>query len=212
MRHIVTLLTLFVTANAAASEWALIVEPRPVAAWALACEPIEAAPRARRAMLFTAAWCGPCQQMKRDTLPPLAKSGWRIGDSTSDHIQVIDSDSNPALMQRWHVSRLPTTIYIEDEAEVRRVVGFQTPVQIGELFDPPAKQTAAATYAARWTYPGSGRADLIRHLADEHNYTVESLERMTTDQLSRLHDTDHDSTTRRPARRLSLQSFLFGGG
>lgn len=227
MKYVLGFLAILCPAILYGNDWALIVEQKPVSAWALTCEPvnqddaqaqahalIRSIPRTRRALLFTATWCGPCNQMKRDTLPPLRERGWLVGDQSSDHIQVIDADEFPGLVKLWNVTRFPTMIYLENESEANRAVGVQSPHDVGRLFDRAVQSATAqksSSYQARWTFPGNGREDLIAHLASEnHNYTIESLRSMTTDQLFQLHDSDHDKGVRQTRRRFSLPFISFG--
>lgn len=60
---------------------------------------------------FTATWCGPCQRAK-----PLLIEIKALGVE----VQVVDVDAQPALAQRYGVTRVPTFLLFEDEREAAR--------------------------------------------------------------------------------------------
>lgn len=78
--------------------------------------------RSERVLFFTADWCGPCAETKRE-FPKLIELNWKIGTSDSSHFQVVDHDSSPGLVKKWQVSQLPTLIRISEGRELRRSTG-----------------------------------------------------------------------------------------
>lgn len=101
-------------------------------------------PREKRVLLFSASWCGPCQALKGDLKNPdrtpnapcalLRQTGWKVGPEASNHIQVIDADESPELMEKFNVQSLPTLVLIEDGRELRRVEGSTDAWAIGKLY------------------------------------------------------------------------------
>jgi len=53
-----------------------------------------------RALYFTADWCGPCRGI-HSKFEWLKNSGWTIGDSPDNHIQVVDIDEHPELWSKY---------------------------------------------------------------------------------------------------------------
>lgn len=68
--------------------------------------------RSTRTLFFTAVWCPPCKSVKEKSFPTLKAAGWTIGSEPSNHVQVIDADENPDLMEEFEVKTLPTWVRV----------------------------------------------------------------------------------------------------
>jgi thioredoxin-like negative regulator of GroEL len=68
----------------------------------------------KRALYFTAAWCGPCRMIK-PKIEALKSQGLSI--------QIIDVDQAPSQAQTLGIRNVPTIILMEDGAEKQRMVG-----------------------------------------------------------------------------------------
>ena len=68
----------------------------------------------KRALYFTAAWCGPCRMIK-PKIEALKSQGLSI--------QIIDVDQAPSRAQTLGIRNVPTIILMEDGAEKQRMVG-----------------------------------------------------------------------------------------
>ena len=66
---------------------------------------------------FTAEWCGPCKKT-RPIVEDLKKEGFDF--------QMIDADYEQLLVARFEVKSVPTFILIENQKEIKRIVGAQT--------------------------------------------------------------------------------------
>lgn len=180
----------------------------------LAGEPPENPPAHQCVLIFTAWWCGPCKTMRQVAYPALTNRGWRIEDygkssSTKEpHIVLVDVDKHAELTERFDVKSYPTIVSWNGTKETGRTVGGLDAWGIGKAWDKkPGEGVSRSTprrYSARWSFPGDTREELIEHLnGPSHNYTKESLQKMSTDALFRLHDNDHETqrTTSQPRPR-----------
>ena len=87
-------------------------------------------PRIPRAYFFTAKWCPRCQ-------PALSQlrthaTGWQIGASVRDHVQVIDIDQRADLAELHAVTMIPSVMLV-DGGHNRPVV-YQEPGSVYGLF------------------------------------------------------------------------------
>ena len=131
-----------VTARAAAEQPIAAPSAKDVTARFASAESDKA--KEKRILLFTANWCGPCQAMKGDLKNPertpdapcarLMKTGWKVGKTDSDHIQIVDVDADPQLSERYRVESLPTLVLIENGRELRRIEGSTDAWAIGKLY------------------------------------------------------------------------------
>jgi thioredoxin 1 len=65
---------------------------------------------------FTAAWCGPCKQI-RPILDAMAAA------HTDLTVLAVDVDEQPSLAAEHQVLSMPTLLFVRDGQPVRRVVG-----------------------------------------------------------------------------------------
>lgn len=77
----------------------------------------------RRILFFTAKGCNPCLVLKEKSFKWLSDSDWVISEFERSHIQIVDWDSNPDLVNKYQINRVPTLVLIDDNVELRRVVG-----------------------------------------------------------------------------------------
>ena len=89
--------------------------------------------RSRRVLVFHATWCGPCERLVRNELPHLKQKGWQIGEAPSNHIQMLDADRNPSLMNRYGVSSLPALVLI-DEGKIVSRRGYLSAYQLAHFY------------------------------------------------------------------------------
>jgi thioredoxin-like negative regulator of GroEL len=83
------------------------------------------AKRTSRPMLvyFTASWCGPCQQMKKDTLPDAS-----VKQSLAKYVPVmIDIDQQPDVAQKFGVRSIPTFMAVDADGTVLKMSGGGMP-------------------------------------------------------------------------------------
>lgn len=66
---------------------------------------------------YTAAWCGPCKNMK-PVIAELQAAGWDITK--------IDVDEQPILARQRGVMAMPTFIFLKDGLVVKRITGART--------------------------------------------------------------------------------------
>lgn len=73
--------------------------------------------------IFTATWCGPCQEYHRDlqTAPPPYRVVW------------IDIDQRPDLKRKYGITKVPTTLWVRDGKVVGRVTGRLRPMDLTPL-------------------------------------------------------------------------------
>lgn len=76
---------------------------------------------------FTASWCPPCQQMKKQTWPDAGVSGWIKSNATA---VLVDTDAHPREAQANNISGIPAIVVYRGRKEVARAVGFQSPAQL----------------------------------------------------------------------------------
>lgn len=71
---------------------------------------------------FTASWCQPCKSLKM------------ILDSieTDVYIETVDIDENYALASEFKVRNVPCMVMLEDDKEIKRMVGFKSKTEVTE--------------------------------------------------------------------------------
>jgi len=80
---------------------------------------------------FWAPWCGPCK-----TLSPVINS--LISDYSSNdlvEIKKINVDENPDAVQQYSVRSIPTLVFMKDNSETSRLMGFQSKDKIISKID-----------------------------------------------------------------------------
>ena len=70
----------------------------------------------KKVLRFTASWCQPCKMLAK-TLE---------GIPTDYPIETIDIDENQELSIQYGVRGVPTLVMLENDVEVKRIVGMQT--------------------------------------------------------------------------------------
>ena len=70
----------------------------------------------KRVLRFTASWCGPCKMLAR-TLEDI---------NTNIPIEVIDIDEKQDIAIEYGVRGVPTLIMLDENTEMKRVVGMQS--------------------------------------------------------------------------------------
>jgi len=76
----------------------------------------------KRILRFTASWCGPCQ-------------GLAMNLETADldlPIEVIDIDIHSDVAQEYGIRSVPTLVMLDENIEVKRIVGSKTVNQLQE--------------------------------------------------------------------------------
>lgn len=73
---------------------------------------------------FTASWCQPCKA--------LAQQLNELG--LTENITVVDIDDNPTLAQKYGIRSVPTLVAIENEKEIKRMVGVKAKDILVEWF------------------------------------------------------------------------------
>jgi len=76
----------------------------------------------KRILRFTASWCGPCQ-------------GLAMNLETADldlPIEVIDIDIHSDVAQEYGIRSVPTLVMLDENIEVKRIVGLKTVNQLQE--------------------------------------------------------------------------------
>ena len=74
----------------------------------------------KKVLRFTASWCQPCKMLAR-TLEDI---------ETNLPIEVIDIDENQEVAINYGVRGVPTLVMLDENIEVKRMVGMQTPKQL----------------------------------------------------------------------------------
>lgn len=70
----------------------------------------------KKVLKFKASWCGPCKILS-STLSKI---------TTDVAIEEVDIEQNPTLTQQYKIRGVPTLIMVEDDVELKRVVGVKT--------------------------------------------------------------------------------------
>ncbi|KAG2731931.1 hypothetical protein G9P44_005518 [Scheffersomyces stipitis] len=79
---------------------------------------------------FTASWCGPCQSIK-----PIIDQLYTDTNARYEHIEIVrvDLDSQQELAAKFQISSVPSFVFLESGAEVKRVTGANVPELISSL-------------------------------------------------------------------------------
>lgn len=70
----------------------------------------------RKVLKFSATWCGPCKM--------LAKTLQTV--QTEVEIENVDIEQNPELTQQYRIRGVPTLVLLQDDAELKRIVGVKS--------------------------------------------------------------------------------------
>ncbi len=146
----------------------------------------------------------------------LQSTGWRIGDGPNNHIQIVDYENIPELMQLLKAKEFPTVACIVDGEIVRSFKdGCTTPLDVwtfgwllkGENERPKSAISEAArvestgNYRLRgnhWTVegdPNPSKETVLRHLRGIHGNSSAAygaIENWSTEELRSLHDDIHE--------------------
>ena len=76
----------------------------------------------KRILRFTASWCGPCQSLAMNLETA----------SLNLPIEVIDIDVHGDVAQEYGVRSVPTLVMLDENTEVKRLIGSRTVNQLQE--------------------------------------------------------------------------------
>jgi len=76
----------------------------------------------KRILRFTASWCGPCQGLAMNL--ETASLGLPI--------EVVDIDTHSDVAQEYGVRSVPTLVMLDENTEVKRLIGSRTVNQLQE--------------------------------------------------------------------------------
>jgi hypothetical protein len=175
-----------------------------------------------RVLFITKQGCERCEnELNRLRAPggdfeKLQSTGWRIGDGPNNHIQIVDRDEIPDLMQLLKVTEFPTVACIVNGEIIRYFKeGCTTPLDVwtfgwllkGENERPKsaiselAKVETTGHYRLRgnhWTVegdPNPSKETVLKHLRGIHGNSSASygaIETWSTEELRSLHDDIHE--------------------
>jgi thioredoxin 1 len=80
----------------------------------------------KKIVMFSAAWCSPCKQAK----PVFQQLKETIKDV---QFEIVDIDEQHEMAQDFNITGVPTFMLIEDNEEVKRLVGAQNVVRVKDL-------------------------------------------------------------------------------
>lgn len=150
--------------------------------------------------MFTASWCGPCQDWKRNVLPQLKAAGY--------HVQLIDMDLPGSQKYKSKVSRYPSFVVCDwntgkwlsgvttggiSVSTAQQMLGtVSVPVQVHRvqsqnIADQPGNYTEAERQ--------KNIEHLLTHRTHVGKFTREYLESLSGYQLIDLHNADHGVPT-----------------
>lgn len=69
-------------------------------------------------VLFSASWCSPCQNMKRDIQSTNILAGYNV--------YIIDVDEYPQLKAKYNIESMPTYILFNNGKMVKRKTGYRS--------------------------------------------------------------------------------------
>ena len=78
---------------------------------------------------FWADWCGPCKMMAPELSKVASGSGGKFV------VAKVNTESAPALAQRFRISALPTLVVLKDGKEVARIEGARPAVEIQKFVE-----------------------------------------------------------------------------
>ena len=76
----------------------------------------------KRIVRFTASWCGPCQGLAMN----LETAGLNLP------IEVVDIDTHSHIAQEYGIRGVPTLVMLDENIEVKRLVGLKTVNELQE--------------------------------------------------------------------------------
>jgi len=80
----------------------------------------------KKIVMFSASWCNPCKQVK-----PVFQ---QLKESRNDvQFEIIDIDENRDMANDYNITGVPTFLLIEDDEEVKRLVGAGNVTKIKEI-------------------------------------------------------------------------------
>jgi thiol-disulfide isomerase/thioredoxin len=83
--------------------------------------------RSAQAILFTAAWCAPCQPVKDHVVKKIVPQGWTASEDENADFRIVDTDKRPDIQRQYAVTTIPTVVYLgRDGREFKRLVGRDT--------------------------------------------------------------------------------------
>jgi len=79
----------------------------------------------KKVLRFTASWCGPCKMLARN-----------LEDvNTNIPIEVIDIDEKQDIAVEYGVRGVPTLVMLDENVEVKRLVGMTSLKQLEDWFN-----------------------------------------------------------------------------
>jgi thioredoxin 1 len=81
----------------------------------------------KQVLYFSAKWCTACQ-----ATTPIIESIKRSGEA---QVAIVDVDYDVSLTERYNIKSVPTTIILENDNEVKRVVGSMSSEQLKQLIN-----------------------------------------------------------------------------